>query len=611
MRKRKYVGSVTIGVALAGIPYIVLVAMIDFSSYEAISTTNENLLFLVPFIFVINANLVLMLTPDLYGETILFRSIQSYKSLFNNNPIAIISIDLNGNIVNVNNEAVPLTGYTKKELMKMSIYHFCETKKEEIKRYLTYTINGGTQNIETRLIKKDGSYSEVRITIVKTIIKGKLMGLFGIIEDITEKKQAENKIKYLAYHDDLTTLPNRRMADLLMRDLSREGKPFAIMLIDFDRFKRINDSFGHAFGDLVLQLLGRELLGIKKKYSEITITRIGGDEFLIILKDENYKKVAIEIVNHFKNPLIVNGYEILLTASMGVSIYLKHTKNLNELLKYADIAMYEKKNNGANGFMEYIYDMDKPKEIQFNLENDLRNALKEGTLMIYYQPKYNIIQDALTGSEALLRWKHPTKGMISPGIFIPLAEDSGMIIQVERYVIEKVCHQFVSWREKGKKLRRVSINISLESLLQEDFTSYISSSLKEFNLNGDLFEFEITERMVMKNEEYVNSILQELRYLGVKISIDDFGTGYSSLSYLHKLHVDSLKIDKSFVEKININRSVIISIISMAKSFDLHVIAEGVETKEQMEILRELGCEEIQGYYYSRPIPSNELQNLL
>ncbi|OIK04095.1 hypothetical protein BIV59_22310 [Bacillus sp. MUM 13] len=338
-------------------------------------------------------------------------------------------------------------------------------------------------------------------------------------------------------------------------------------------------------------------------------SRLGGDEFLILVPHTDVTTLAEQIIQTFRSPLSVNGYEVLLTASMGIASYPEHSTNTNDLYKYADIAMYHSKENGANSFSVYNEEMAEETLNKLGLESDLQKALDNRELLLYFQPKVHTAEDKLTGSEVLLRWNHPEKGFIPPNVFIPIAEESGMIVFLEKFVFNEVCKVLSKWKESGKDIKRVSINISLISILQEDFASHIISTLEEYKIEGHFLELEITERIVMKNEDDVNCILQTLREKGIHISIDDFGTGYSSLSYIDKLNVDILKIDQSFIRNIESNREVITAIIFLAKSLKMKVIAEGVETKKQIQLLKELGCEDVQGYYYSPPIPLKDFES--
>ncbi|MGD7045004.1 EAL domain-containing protein [Jeotgalibacillus proteolyticus] len=607
--KWKFFGCCLAGIALAGIPYIILVSLVNFEKLN--ETASEPYLFLAPFIFVIGANLLLMLVPDIYGDQILLRNTNSVQSLFNHNPLAVFSIDLTGKIIDVNEQAAALSGFSKQELLRMTVRDFFSSpQKEKIRPNVSSIVNGKTTNIETQINKKNGEKAYVRITATRTIMNGKLIGVFGIVEDITDSKNSEKTIEYLAYHDELTGLPNRRMVKHKIKTHFGLKSSYDILVIDFDRFKRINDTFGHSFGDQLLVEISEKLMQTSKGESSL-LARLSGDEFLIVTKEKNGKELSNLVVEGFKQPMTINGIEIVLSASIGIASYPLHTENGEDIHIYADLAMRESKARGGNCWTEYQTDFAEVSESKLSLEHDLRKAIEQQDLVVYYQPKYKLKDSAITGAEALLRWNHPDRGFISPGVFIPIAEETKLIVSLERYVIGKVCRQLSQWKNQAINLERVSINLSIESIFQEDFIDFILKTLKEYEIEGSSLEFEITERIVMKNEEYVNNTLQEMRSLGIEISIDDFGTGYSSLSYLHRMHVDVLKIDQSFIHHISTNKAIISAVLSMAKSLDLKVIAEGVETKEQLDLLKLLGCEEAQGFYFCRPVPTDEFERLI
>ncbi|WP_409299375.1 EAL domain-containing protein [Peribacillus sp. SCS-26] len=596
LNKWKYIGCVAAGTALSGIPYIVIVSILQLEEKSAFSPE-----MMFPFIYVMLANVLLTLVPDIFGDKILVKNIESYRSMFNHNPDAVFSVDLYGQILNVNKEAEMLTGMKTDKLIGAVIQDFFPGDRgEKIRNYLSDVSKGNVSHIDAQISLRDGRKKDVRITAVKTVVENSIVGAFGIVKDITDVKRAENQVRFMAYHDELTSLPNRRMIKKVMSETADKQTPYHIMLMDFDRFKRINDTFGHAFGDKLLIEVGsklREVIGDRG-----TAARLGGDEYLIITTVYT-DSLAEDVINAFRTPLVIGGYEVLLTASMGVASFPQDTRDIDELYKFADIAMYHSKENGANGYSLYTKEMADKQIDKLDIENDLAGAIQNGDLMLYFQPKYNTASGEMIGSEVLLRWNHKEKGFIPPAVFIPIAEESGLIVRLERFVFTEVCKLLAEWRSQNKNMQRVSINVSLISLLQEGFLAFIIETLESHELEGNLIELEITERVVMENEEEVNCTLQKLREYGLVISIDDFGTGYSSLSYLDKLHVDILKIDRTFINNIQNSKEVVTAIIFLAKSLNLKVIAEGVETNDQVELLRLLGCEEAQGYYYSPPVP--------
>lgn len=606
IKKYKYWGSVFGGMALGGIPYIVLTSMMPITEGAGIQS------FMAPFIYMALANLFFMLIPDLFGEKLIMKNVQSHLSLFSHNPDAVFRVDLQGSILNVNKEAVELTGYTANELTGL---HFIELigsseEGEKIRKYYRRVLSGETKVIETSLKKADSTFAEVRITAVRIIVKNTTVGVFGIVRDITEQNKADKMIEYLAYHDELTNLPNRRNLEKVMAGLYIKDEIFSLIYLDFDRFKRINDTFGHSFGDKILVQIGRELAKVTPE--NCLVARIGGDEFAILVTEGNKPEiVAAEVIKAFQTPLFAGGMEFLITASIGIAHFPDDTSDLELLLKYADMAMYKAKENGTNHFQFFDESMVDQDVNKFELENELRNAINNDLLTVFYQPKYNAITNEITGAEALARWKHPRHGMIPPGVFIPIAEEANLIVPLERMIIRQVFSQLVAWKEQRYEVPRTSINISIIHFYQEDFVKFMQQSLKEYGLVGELIEIEVTESIMIKKEDSINEQLQALREIGIEVSIDDFGTGYSSLSYLSKLSVDRLKIDQSFVSHYQENREIISTIVSMATNLKLKVIAEGVETESQINLLKSLGCQEVQGYYYSPPLPSNEYEPMM
>jgi diguanylate cyclase (GGDEF)-like protein/PAS domain S-box-containing protein len=603
VKKYKYAGCVFGGMALAGVPYIILTSMV--ASPEGAGEYS----YLTPFIFMASANLLFMLVPDLLGEKLIMKNVQSHLSLFSHNPDAVFRVDLKGFILNVNKEATELTGYSANELAGLHFIQLIGGSEEEkkIRDYFMKVLSGETKVIETSLKREDLSTAEVRITAVRIIVKGRTVGVFGIVRDITEKKKADQLIEYLAYHDELTNLPNRRNLEKMMARMFIEEKNFSLIYLDFDRFKRINDTFGHSFGDKILVQIGKKLAEVVPE--NFLVSRIGGDEFAILAPGKcKPEKIAHDIVKAFQTPIYTEGMEFLITASIGISKFPEDTNDLELLLKYADMAMYKAKGNGSNHFQFFDQNMVDQNLNKFELENDLRNAINNQVLTVFYQPKYNANTNEITGAEALARWKHPRHGMIPPGIFIPIAEEANLIVPLERLIISQVFKQLNEWKKLGFDVPRTSINISIIHFYQEDFVKFMKQTLKEFNLYGELIEIEVTESIMIKKEDSINNQLQALREIGIEVSIDDFGTGYSSLSYLSKLSVDRLKIDQSFISHSQENREIISTIVTMANNLKLKVIAEGVETEAQIDLLKSLGCLEVQGYFYSPPLPSGEYE---
>ncbi|SDJ12879.1 putative bifunctional diguanylate cyclase/phosphodiesterase [Salimicrobium halophilum] len=591
----EWVGTIATGFALAGIPYIILIAMLDYTAGGG--------WILLPFIFTIFTNLILLLIPDFLGNQYQMRNAEAFRSLFHHNPNAVFSTDKKGKIVEVNEEASRLTGYTDKELANLDAFHFFGGRdKERVRQYFDNILAGNVERLETKLKMKDGEERDVKITAVRTIVQGRIIGVFGLIEDITEQLKAKKTIEHLAYHDELTGLPNRRKLNKVTDKLKTEKKDYAFLMMDFDRFKRVNDTFGHSFGDELLIVIGNYIRQIAEKYNASAI-RLGGDEFLVVCQRKDASLVSEEILENFNEPMTINGVEILLTASVGWTDSIDSEDPIT-LLKYADMTMYVSKEEGGNRVTKYDPTLFREEEENLSIERELIAAIHRKELTVHYQPKYvfnHSYSPGLVGAEALVRWNHKGRGMISPGIFIPIAEKSKLIVDLEKHVIQSVVAQIQKWKAEGVMRGRVSINISMDTLFRKEFVPYLVTLLSSHNVEGTMIELEITERIVMKNEDDLKEKLQRLHKLGIRISLDDFGTGYSSLSYLDHLNIDILKIDQSFVHKSMTQSGIIAAIVQMAENLSLEVIAEGVETKEQAETLADLGCDRMQGYYFGHP----------
>lgn len=434
----------------------------------------------------------------------------------------------------------------------------------------------------------------------------------GVMNDITDRKRAEQELRYLANYDTLTGLPNRtllgeRLAHAVIR-ARRTARKVAVLFLDLDRFKHINDSMGHATGDRVLKAVGARLRASVRESA--TVARLGGDEFTVVLEDvqhtDELTNVALTLLEVFSQPLALDtGQEVVISPSIGISLYPDHAQVPTDLLKFADTAMYKAKENGRNTYMMYAPAMDAAARDRANMIGALRMALERNELSLVYQPMLTLDEGRVTGVEALLRWKNAELGEIPPTVFIPLAEEAGLIVKIGEFVLFRACAQLRDWQHDGLHDITMSVNLSALQLLREDLTQRLCEILAELKLAPEQLELELTESVLMANAELAIHTLDRLHALGVSIAIDDFGTGYSSLSYLKRLPIDTLKIDRSFVGDITTDpddEAITKTIITMAHSLGVNVVAEGVETLEQLEYLHEQGCDEIQGHWLSPPL---------
>jgi len=430
-------------------------------------------------------------------------------------------------------------------------------------------------------------------------------------------QDANQRLQQLAFRDPLTLLPNRlvfeeELASSVQRAEQQSGR-IALMFIDLDGFKPVNDSFGHAAGDDVLRQVGTRLASLARPGD--VIARVGGDEFLMLLVDDPDRDMAASMAVRIRDavcaPFMAEGREVRLSCSIGIVLYPDHGPSAR-LLPNADAAMYAAKRAGGSAHVFYEKDMASDAELQIALQHDLRELLHNGTdgLTLHYQPKIHALSRQVSGVEALLRWQHPTRGMISPAVFIPVAERFGLIGQLGQWVIHEACRQTRQWLDEGLRMR-VAINLSVHQLRQADLAERVQEALALYQLDPSLITFEVTESAAMEDTQGALHMFDLLAGLGVKLSIDDFGTGYSSLSYLRKLPARQLKIDRSFVNDLqtgNDARAVVAAVVSLSHALGLHVVAEGVETLEQETILLEIGCDEFQGFRYAKPMPANLLR---
>ena len=438
--------------------------------------------------------------------------------------------------------------------------------------------------------------------------------------DLEERKRVELSIRHMAHHDALTGLPNRTLfRDRLthaMAQADRYHQKLAVLFLDLDRFKAINDTLGHNVGDQLLKIAAERLRSCVRDCD--TVARLGGDEFTVIVDDimevQDAAVVAQKILDTLSQPFNLHGHEVFISVSVGITLYPTDDESADNLLRNADSAMYRAKEYGRNNYQFYVADMNVKARARLMLESSLRRALDRGEFTLYYQPRVDLFSGRVIGAEALLRWRHPEMGLVPPVEFIPILEETGMIIPVGDWVLRQASQQNRIWQDMGLPPIRMAVNLSVRQFIQKDLAESVLRILEQVGLSPEYMELEITEDLLLEHNQTNIITLTKLRNQGIHISIDDFGTGYSSLSYLKRLPIDTLKIDQSFVRDIDTdpdNKAIASAIIAMANSLHLNVLAEGVETDEQLAFLRAQGCNEIQGFSFSHPLPAEEFERLL
>ncbi len=450
--------------------------------------------------------------------------------------------------------------------------------------------------------------------------KGKPSNYVGIFSDITTKKATEEQLERLAYYDSLTNLPNRLLfRDRLGQEIAaarRHASRVVLFFIDLDRFKYVNDTLGHAAGDELLQVVANRIKWCVRESD--TVSRLGGDEFTVIIPEVDHvdqvSVIAQKIIDDLRRPIALRGQEVQIGASVGVSMFPDDGEDIDRLSRHADMALYKAKDEGRNNFQFFSAELQTHIAERIALEEDLRKGLERSEFLLHYQPKYNLASGELSGMEALMRWQQPERGLVSPTDFIPLAEENGLIIPMSELVLREACRQTVAWRTSSGLPLKVAVNLSARQFQQPDLIDVFKSILAETGLPAEALELELTESMVMGSVDEAIRTMQAVRDLGLSLAIDDFGTGYSSLSYLKRFPINTLKIDQSFVRDLTVDSddaSIVQAIIAMGHQLDLHVVAEGVETQEQLEFLRKHGCGEVQGYLMSRPLAVEQFGKLL
>ncbi|RXT08969.1 EAL domain-containing protein [Ammoniphilus sp. CFH 90114] len=545
-----------------------------------------------------------------------------YSRIFENTSEGIMITDTRGTILWVNPAFTATTGYIAEEAIgkKPSMLSSNQHDAQFYVDMWTTIYDKGSWQGEIWNRRKNGEiYPEwLSINTVKDE-SGFITNYVGMFSDITERKKSEEHLKFLAHYDVLTELPNRflfqdRLTQALLQ-AQRLGRQVAVMFLDLDRFKWINDTYGHGIGDQLLQSVANRLKKCVRKSD--TVARLGGDEFTVILSTiqqaKDAAKVAEKIAQALSQPFQLEENEFFITTSIGISVYPADGRNLETLIKNADAAMYCAKELG-NNYQFFTTEMKETTTEKIMLENSLHKALDRHEFMVYYQPQVDIHTREIISMEALIRWNHPEMGVVSPAEFIPLAEETGLIVQIGEWVLETVCRQNKAWQDNGYKPMKIAVNLSPRQLQDKGLLKTISRILRETKLDPSYLELEITEGISIHHIDSIIKIIDGIRDLGVTVSIDDFGTGYSSLSYLKQYRIDRLKIDRSFVKDILTdprNAAIAKAIIELAHGLELNVVAEGIESEEELHFFKDNRCDAVQGYLFYKPMPIQEVESML
>ncbi|MGB6609408.1 MAG: EAL domain-containing protein [Acidobacteriaceae bacterium] len=547
---------------------------------------------------------------------------KEYRVLFENNPHPMWIFDTETlQFLAVNDAAVARYGYTEKEFRGMTLRDIRPVDEvgavEQVIANMPETEPVIVSGPWTHILR-DGRRIQVEVSAHTISFEGK-RARFSLVQDVTERQQLHHRLVHQAHHDMLTGLPNRLLLldrmEQALASAARRGKKAAVMCLDLDRFKQINDTYGHAVGDLCLKHVAERLKS--RLRAEDTVARSGGEEFTVIVGDlvsaEDATRIVEDLLVALRKPLVADQYPIDLTASFGIAMYPDHGTDAAELWKNADAAMYRVKRSGGNDFVLVSQEMSQSTTEANEVELFMRRALKEGGLEIYYQPEYGR-DGEICGLEALLRLHHPKYGMVGPERFIPIAEESGLIVPMGNWVLREVCRQGKEWASQGLAVPRIAINVSPLQFMRMDFSRQVRQAVLETGVAADTLEIEMTETTVMRNLDDLARQMRELAEIGVHFSVDDFGTGYSSLQHLHQLPIERLKIDRSFIERVcepNGTSALVQAILSLAHSLGLEVVAEGVEREQQAEFLARMKCDVMQGFFFAAPQPAGEIPALI
>ncbi|QYG08747.1 EAL domain-containing protein [Janthinobacterium sp. PAMC25594] len=561
------------------------------------------------------------LTLDMAARIRLDEDLRRFRLAMDATADAIFLVDRAGMcFVDVNQTACRMLGFEREDFLRVGPGRASEgeTQLEELYNKLLAGDQGGPMT-ELQLQRKDGSPLSVEVQR-RTLRSGQSWILVAVARDITERKDAEQRLMKLAHFDTLTGLPNRsQFYASLTHSLSQAAEhqwAVAVLFMDIDRFKNINDTLGHTLGDDLLRQFSSRLVDCLRVRD--TIGRFGGDEFATILVLPEGIQHAVGVVDKIREamrkPFDLQGHEVTVTVSIGISVFPEDGLDADTLIQYADTAMYRAKEAGRDAFRFFTAEMNAQSMARLDMENALRRAIDNEEFVLFFQPKVNIISGRISGAEALIRWRRPGHGMVSPAVFIPLLEETGLIVRVGNWVLDEACKKISEWGASSIGPVHLSVNVSGIQFFVGGLEEEVLKAISKHDIAPDLLELELTESSLMSNAEETIAVLRNLKALGIQISIDDFGTGYSSLAYLKRFPIDKLKIDIAFVREVTSNpddAAIVLAIISMAHSMKLEVIAEGVENDAQLAYLRRHGCDEMQGYYFSRPVPQEEFEQML
>lgn len=564
------------------------------------------------------------------AEDALRESEAHFRSLVEQASDSFYVHDVDGRFIDVNQQGCDCLGYTREELLKMNIADIDLDLSISELRFLRDQISTREPiALESRQRRKNGDIFPVEIRMGPIDIDGQ-RHLLSLVRDVTERKQMQDHIQHLAYHDPLTDLPNRAMFNRQLNhaiaQAQRYQKGLAVLFIDLDRFKNINDTLGHDAGDRLLKEMSRRISSCLRVSDVVAraekgtdlLARLGGDEFVVLIEEvtdsARVSHIARKILSAMVKEFPLDGQLIHITASIGISMFPEDGRNEFSLMKHADIAMYRAKDRGKNTFQFYSSHMDLHSAELLALESGLRRSLERNEFVLFYQAKVETKTGRITGAEALVRWQHPELGLVSPVHFIPLAEESGLIVPLSQWVMKEALAQNRRWQELGLPSLRIAVNLSARQFVDENLLTDTIAALQDSGVDPSLLELEITESMMMYNTDKTIQMLAEMRRMGIRVAIDDFGIGYSSLSHLKQFPIDIIKIDRSFIKDIpgdKADEAITEAIIAMGKSLKIKVVAEGVETVDQLQFLRARGCDEIQGYFFSRPVSAADFARLL